>query len=309
MNKKQLIERWNEGEGVIKYNKIMEWLKGNINDSFIDDSYYYKNKIDLRGIVFEDFIEINDMNLDNIDFSYCNFNRALMKRCKINNCIYIACDLSYVSEWQCEVSNSTFSKCKIKGSIGIWGGTYNNVIFEKDDLKGVTIGYPDFYNCLFNNCKLDQVDFNGANFNNVKFIGKLKDVWFRGNYLPNVKLYEKFDKKRAKKSNDMIVDFSEAELEYPNFRNNCDLSKVIVPKYGEYLLIDDIKAVIEILKTLINGTKEENIINYCEFLLKTRFRVLEEQNMTLVNVEEMKKTAMKYVSIEEFDNIINKVKQ
>ena len=46
--------------------------------------------------------------------------------------------------------------------------------------------WPDFEDCLFQDCNLKGTDFGGAHFKNVKFIGKIEGVWFRGKMQGNI---------------------------------------------------------------------------------------------------------------------------
>ena len=104
------------------------------------------------------------------------------------------------------------------------------VTFDQIKLSSITMFYPDFENCRFENCNLKRTEFNGAILNHVQFIGLVSDVKFRGRYvLRDVMPPEDFDPERMYQLNPMIVDFSEAEITYSMFTDACDLIRVILP--------------------------------------------------------------------------------
>ena len=61
------------------------------------------------------------------------------------------------------------------------------------------------FDCVFDNCNLTRVDFGGSHLKNVKFIGRLDDVWFRGLKPTSSYEIEGMDNiDRSKKINPMI---------------------------------------------------------------------------------------------------------
>lgn len=255
MKKKELINRWEVDSEWI--NKRIE-IQRTIIDKSIKKDYV---KVDLRGIKFAEtdihcpFIEGKVFN--EIDFSYADLSRCFFEKCRFIKCTFYYCKFSNIHEKQCEFIDCIFIKGRMSGFIGCSESYYRNVIFRQINLGGVLMDYPDFENCTFENCNLNRVDFNGALINNVKFIGEVRNVWFRGlSGTLDLVIPPDLDKERAYKLNPMIADFSQAFISYTLFTDGCDLTRAILPKDGKQYLIEDISGVKEFVEKFCSSLEE-----------------------------------------------------
>ena len=130
LTRKQLLERWYTDEGIERRNLIMRCLEKNIpleNLDFIEkiDSYY-----DLRGITFDLKMNLKNITLKNIDFSYCDLSELILTNCNIQNVIFYMSNCCQFTQFKCIFENCKFVKCKL------------NVVLPKDGkhflLKNVT---------------------------------------------------------------------------------------------------------------------------------------------------------------------------
>ena len=88
LTRKQLLERWYTDEGIERRNLIMRCLEKNIpleNLDFIEkiDSYY-----DLRGITFDLKMNLKNITLKDIDFSYCDLSELILTNYNIQDVIF-----------------------------------------------------------------------------------------------------------------------------------------------------------------------------------------------------------------------------
>ena len=119
----------------------------------------------------EEFIKLNEKNLDSIYFDNCtfvkcDFSKALFIDCKFTECTFINCDLSL---------------CKLKSS------TFNDVTFEKSKLIGVSwSNCQEPFDVKFDSCNLSQNSFHLLDLRKMYFINTLvKDTGFEECNLEN----------------------------------------------------------------------------------------------------------------------------
>ena len=112
---------------------------------------------------------------------------------------------------------------------------FDNCTFERCDFSKLRFSVVDFNKCMFGNCKLRGVDFGAASLEDVEFVGKLVDVWFRGSdpYAEHIR------PGAPPRANTMAgVSFAQADLWDPTFSDNCPLSSVILPQDGQHCFFD-----------------------------------------------------------------------
>lgn len=297
MKKKELIDRWEVDSEWI--NKRIEIQKTIIDKSTKKDYV----KVDLRGIKFAEtdrhcpFIEGKVFN--EIDFSYADLSRCTFVKCKFIKCTFYYCKFSNISEKQCEFIDCIFLKGRMSGWIGGSESYYRNVIFKQINLGGLQVDYPDFENCIFDNCNLKRVDFNGALINDVKFIGEVSDVWFRGKSgTLDLVIPKDLDKERAYKLNPMIADFSQAFISYTLFTDGCDLTRAILPKDGKHYLIEDICKVKEFVEGFCN-TLEENEKSYFNIIKKVFLLERKDEKVKILNIVDWRNSMTKEEALQE----------
>ncbi|WP_430909125.1 pentapeptide repeat-containing protein [Maribacter sp. 2-571] len=189
---------------------------------------------------------VSELDFDNVKILKKELVQGTYEKGSIHNCwlenslfrevTFIRTDFSHTSDHGNVFDTVNFKNCKLnRAAIGYDGSKYMNCVFENCNFTGAIFIRGEFDDCKFVNCKLKGVDFGASSFMNCSFEGKVMDVWFRGGYAASYGEKE-FGKARA---NTMLnVSFEEAELEYPTFSNNCDLSTIRLPKKGNYHLFD-----------------------------------------------------------------------
>jgi fluoroquinolone resistance protein len=303
ISRKDLIERWRTVEGKKRRDEIIKALTNNslFGLSFRDDplaNLPFIEKIeglyDLRGLELDEKTCFKKVNMRNIDFSYSNFNYPHLDRVLFENVVFDNCDCTEMLLYNCQFTNCRFTKSKFNNAgFGIDSGQYIDCIFEDSNLRGASFFYPTFSNCMFKNCKLDGVDFCASHFNNVKFIGHLEDVWFRGES-PNPE-DQIMHRKKGHGLNPMNVDFSEASLWYVTISDNCDLTKVIMPNDGNHYLIKNIKRVLRYLEEEINGIDSINEQRFVKLFIELYKYHIAKQDMVIINLNNLISIAQEYL--------------
>lgn len=138
-----------------------------------------------------------------------------MRKCEFYDCIFDNVKMLNIREAQCSFRDCIFRKGIYRGFLGSGESHYKNVQFQSVKMHGTQMWWPNFENCLFQNCNLRGTDFGGAHFKNVKFVGKVDNVWFRGKvpdrYKEDCRWRPEIDE-RWEQVFPMEVDFSEAML-------------------------------------------------------------------------------------------------
>lgn len=304
LSKNEIVERWQTLEGQKKREQIIKCL---INNKPIENLPFIEKIegfFDLRGIYYDEKTTLKNIELENIDFSYSNFNYLILADSKIENVLFNMCDCTEVLQYNCKFNNCQFIKSKFRNAgFGIDGGQYSNIVFKDSNLKGAMFFYPNFSDCTFINNKLDGIDFSASHFNRVKFIGKLDDVWFRGE---SPKADErKVHREKGHGLNPMIVDFSQAELWFITYSNNCDLSKVIMPKDGKHFLVKNIKKVVKNLELGLERVNNEKAKKFVEEFIEMYKYHIEEQDMVILNVSNLISNAEYYLGNESENYCLN----
>jgi hypothetical protein len=292
LSKKYFIERWKTAEGQDQRRQIINCF---INRKPIGklpfirriDGYY-----DLRGIYFDNKTVFKKAKITNVDFSYSVFDGVILDGCRIDGAIFEMCDCIRMLQYACHFNNCRFVKSKLSNSgFGIHGGRYDNILFEEVNFNGAIFFSPDFFRCVFKNCKMNGIDFSASHFDQVKFVGKLDDVWFRGES-PRPDMQKQLKKRRL---NPMVVDFSEAYLWFVTYSDNCDLSKVILPKDGQHYLIGDVRGVIQWLEGEVAKIDDLNTRKFVEKFIVLYKHHTVKQDMLILNLKEVISVAERYL--------------
>ncbi|MDY7077417.1 MAG: pentapeptide repeat-containing protein [Chloroflexota bacterium] len=256
--RKHLVERWSRQEWRGRYRQLLACWQARRELGQLSLPQH-AGRWDLRGINLEiespvpgnielpnglvvDFVRgprpiFKGVQFCDVDFSYANLGRAVFEGCSFSNVLLREANGSGVND-----QGSTFQDVDLfkadwrNATLGLDGARYEQVSFQRTDLRRVHCYRGYFVDCDFSNARLEHVDFQVSHFVRCKFKGKLKRVWFRGYYaLPNhEKTYGKTEFNLMKD-----IDFSEAELWDVVFTNNCDLSQVIPPQDGKHVLFRD----------------------------------------------------------------------
>lgn len=289
-NEKKLIDRWkNDPVWRLRWERIALWIfsENEVIDTVEDMEYTTDGYMDLRGFPFDLFVDIEEYTdsqradliqkirglisnkrFEKIDFSYAEFSRRYLEKCEFYDCIFDNVKMLDIHEEQCSFKDCIFRKGSYGGSLGLGESHYKNVQFHSVKMNRTQMSWPDFEDCLFSNCNLRGTDFGGSHFKNVKFIGKVEDVWFKGkmsdDYKSNCRWRPEIDE-RWDQVFPMEADFSEATLSDLTISDLCDLSEVVLPSDGSCYLIPNLDAMrADISERLKKGKKRllERFLDY-----------------------------------------------
>ena len=178
-----------------------------------------------KGVKWERKTKIENKIFKGFDFSDTMFHYPIFKNVEFENCLFNKSDIEDARLYGCSFTSCSFLKIDFcTATMGAYKGLFKDCYFENCDFRNASFYEPEFDNCIFNKCKLTRIDFKASVFRSCKFIGKMSDITFRGNY--------KHDTIMSDAPQNLMheIDFSEAIFgEYVGFED-CDLSTCIPPK-------------------------------------------------------------------------------
>lgn len=317
---KKIIERWkNDPIWKQRWERIALWIfsENEIIDTVEDMEYTSNGYLDLRGFPLNVFIAIQEYTnlqrnellqdsggaiankrFEKVDFSYADLGGRVIEECKFYDCVFENTMMRDIAETKNVFVNCVFRKGIFGGFLGMGESDYKNVLFQSVKMHRTQMWWPNFENCLFHDCNLRGTDFGGAHFKNVKFVGKIEGVWFRGKrpdrYKENCKWRPEIDE-RWDQIFPMESDFSEATLSDLTISDSCDLSEVILPSDGSCYLVPDLDAArVDINMRL---KKEENRL--LKRMLEYYFMKMENQNMEILCLNDVYREIRKEFAPEE----------
>lgn len=311
---KILIERWkNDTVWRRRWECIASWMFGvNEDDGWMEEvGYTEKGYLDLRGFPISLHVDlkeytylkkeelmpdprglITNKRFEKVDFSFADFTGRFIGHCEFIECIFSNTVMCDITESECSFVDCVFTKGIYGGTLGLGGGSYKNVKFQTVKMYKTLMFWPDFEDCLFQNCNLRGTDFGGSHFKNVKFIGKVDHVWFRGKYEASESgKYRESRYDRWSQITPMEVDFSEASLKYIAVSDFCDLSKVILPKDGSCYVIRDFEEMRKDIRKR-QSRKEEKLL---EIMMKFALREYDGERMGILCMNDMHRYIEKYI--------------
>ena len=194
-------------------------------------------RLDLRGLRLPEKAELRRINFMPADFGASFWKGIWLERCTFSESTFEGGILQKVAEYGNTFSNCNFLRSSFReAAIGYRGSRFANCTFDGADYSRTVFVRPEFDDCAFYHCKLDGCDLNGSSFERCRFVGTLRDVWFRGGFaIPDDN--REFGQPRP---NRMVeVSFESATLRGVTFSNHCDLSSVRLPNDGRHTLIAD----------------------------------------------------------------------
>lgn len=269
-NANLLLNRWNLDDRYITLQKqVINILKGgkNINKLRVNNEL-----IDIKGIKLNEFTDkekevdkvlyIKSNTFINVDFSFADLSNTNWRNCKFIDCKFQHSTFYNVTCKNCTFEDLEFTSCKFKHcelaqNISTDSGKFINVNFIKSSFKYVNFCFPIFDKCLFKDCRIEKVDFDGSRFSDTSFEGVIDSADFRGYSLTSstgfLGLFKKFDP--LKYPNMMRnVDFLKAELKWVGFTHNIDLSNTKFPTGNNYILITNPQKCFSSVKEIIKNT-------------------------------------------------------
>jgi uncharacterized protein YjbI with pentapeptide repeats len=188
----------------------------------------------MGNLVFGKSWEVNGGQWKSLDFSGSRLGAGRFTNCTIINCVFDRCFCQDWRLWATTVQDTSFCAADLRESLlgGIDGGkrnTFRNVDFSRADLRGTMYFPAEFFECVFKNSRLKNINFDSSCFTDCTFEGELREVIFNrvspsddGPFPPN----------------DMRgVDFSKARLRWVEFRG-IELDDVRLPADPDHIIIE-----------------------------------------------------------------------
>mgnify|MGYP001560830211 CR=1 FL=1 len=229
MTRKQIISRWDTTKGKkIKEDIINELSKrnGHIAKN-IEGLGEIDGRCDIRGLSLPGPRKLRGVSFESVDMSFANLSNWWIEGCYLDNVYFGSVKADNWADHGNHFKNVKWVGSDLTcGGFGYKGSKYQNCVFERCSFGKSVFIRPEYDDCLFLNCMLRDIDFNGASFVRCKFVGMLKDVWFRGSFAYDSD-FETFGMPRKNKM--IQVDFSDAQFDGVTFSNGCDLSTVTPP--------------------------------------------------------------------------------
>jgi uncharacterized protein YjbI with pentapeptide repeats len=270
-----LSARWETREGKEKAARILGLFASRKIQSLEKDLGRHNGRVDFRGFRLPqpaskgrlDFhgadvglierIEYKRLSFKSCDFSHADLSDVMWKKCSFEDCLFEKTRMVSSSFWDCSISNCTFRECDLTdvvlgGRVGLSSGGITDVEFHDGKFVGVVFSFPRIERCLFD-CDIVDVDFDGSQFVDCKFTGKLDIVVFRRKYNPlatdtiGIALMAPENKMKR-------VDFSCANLHDVDFRSGVDLGDCAFPEMPGVFLILDGSSVFTRVKDVIESS-------------------------------------------------------
>jgi uncharacterized protein YjbI with pentapeptide repeats len=186
----------------------------------------------------------NKTSFLDIDLSHAQAADVIWQRCRFENVSFDGVQATDTGFWACQFEQATFDRANFVDNvfavnIDLAPCCFTNCVFHETDLRGTSHTFTLYRNVTFESANLDEVDFDGARFENCKFEGKLKWVEFRGSSRTAVKglfVRKHIDTSQQFPNRMVNVDFSSAQLIGVNF-SGVDLSTCKFPDDGRHVIV------------------------------------------------------------------------
>lgn len=205
---------------------------------------------------------IRGVQLDSIDFSRSRLCGIRWENCSVTNCVFDECRCQDWRLWGTSFVNTTFRSADLRGSAlgAVTVGkrnTFHGVDFTDADLRGTVYKSAEFIRCLFNQSRLDKVDFQGSTFSGCTFVGELKEVMFYRRAYGGDALPENTMKN---------VDFTRATFRFVALRG-LDLLSVKFPQDDDHIVLRNypqtLDRILEMLQTVPDVPKQTSAVLTC----------------------------------------------
>jgi uncharacterized protein YjbI with pentapeptide repeats len=216
----------------------------------------------------------NKTSFLDIDLSHAQAADVIWQRCRFENVSFDGVQATDTGFWACQFEQATFDRANFVDNvfavnIDLAPCCFTNCVFHETDLRGTSHTFTLYRNVTFESANLDEVDFDGARFENCKFTGLIKGVQFRSKSAMSMRgllTVSKID--TTVFPNKMInVDFSGADLRGVNF-SGVDLRSCRFPADDRHLVIFSQNRVFtEVRRKVVDtwtGKYRESALNYLD---------------------------------------------
>ncbi len=234
---KQLVTRWQIAAGKDFVDRLTTMARSGNGFSVTESPFGLTEGglLDFRGLRVGEKAQLRRVVFGPTDFGAALFKGVWLERCTFYNSKFDGTGFQKMSEHgnefvDCSILKSSFREA----ALGYRGSRFLKCTFDCVDFSRAIFARPEFDGCAFYHCKLDGCDLNGSSFDHCRFVGSLRNVWFRGGFAHPNDVVE-YGQPRV---NQMVeVSFESACLRDVTFSNGCDLSSVKPPTDGHHALI------------------------------------------------------------------------
>lgn len=184
------------------------------------------------------------MAMVNTRFADCDFSFACLEdrwfeRCTFENVLFRGANGCGIHDQASLFRRVDFTRSQWRGSgLGMNGARYENCIFANTDLRYVSFYGGYFTDCHFLNAKWsNDVSFEGSHFLRCKLSGKIKGIFFKD--IEDELVKSKCGCEPIESNSPVDLDLSEAQIKWIVIIGEVDVSQVVLPKKGNFVLIKD----------------------------------------------------------------------
>lgn len=190
---------------------------------------------EIGGLTFREdrrLVTVRGVSWRDVEFAGGKPPRCSLQGCSLQNLLFRDCDLAQWRFFSCRARDCTFRDTSLQStafSVMVEGEAtvFTRCHFIRCDLREIGCKDAYFEHCVFEDCRIQGVDFSTAAFTDVRFTGELRDTIFRGRR----KNYSQVNPMRR-------VDFSAAKLSWVEFYE-IDLSHVAFPRGDDQITIEN----------------------------------------------------------------------
>jgi uncharacterized protein YjbI with pentapeptide repeats len=185
--------------------------------------------VELQGIS-----ELHRVQWKGLDFTGVQMDNVRFHDCTITDCVFDKARCQDWRLWNTTVTDCTFCSTDLRNSVlgaikDSRRDVFRGVVFRKTDMRGTIYASAEFDHCIFENARLDKVNFNGSSFSHCSFEGELREVMF----------YRKAFRAEDLPPNEMDhIDFTRARLRSVEFRG-LELKSVFFPDDEDHIILDN----------------------------------------------------------------------
>jgi uncharacterized protein YjbI with pentapeptide repeats len=263
--------RWMSQEGTALRDEVLRrLLRGKSLDGLSLQSH--DGRLDLRGFVvpqprsagawrFKDYTvvqregttELRGVRLHSLDLSASDLRSLNFFDSHLFDCKFDGSDLRGWSLWGTTIESCSFRKAKLRGAVlGSWyrgrGNVYTRVDFSEADFRILESRAATYTDCIFDDSRIEKVDFGDSSFIRCRFSGTLQHVIF---------WYRAFDTGKDVPNPMESVDFSSAVLRWTEFRG-LNLETVALPNTADHIVFASYRCALENARIVIRDRQDED---------------------------------------------------
>jgi len=192
--------------------------------------------------------------IERADFSRTNFQHLRATSCRFVDCVFDHANLADANFRTCEFIECRFRKTDLRmAGLGVGGGLFDRCTFDGIRKRYMSFINPVFRGVTFRGKDWSHLDFSASGLWDCAFVGDVRDIMFRGDFLVTEFMHEVNGPPRDTGLHG--VNFADAELFLLGFTHNCALDDIVLPKSGTAFLCKskDLYASEPWLKTITRG--------------------------------------------------------